>query len=186
MRRIDARIVAATNRPLSAETDAGRFRRDLRYRLDVIRLSIPPLRERLEDVPALVRHVWSRLCEKTGSRAVLSSAAMTALGGYDWPGNVRELQNVLASIIVASPPRGIVPVSHIPGHVARTAALVEARSLADARREFEARYVRAALARAHGRQGAAARDLGVSRQGLAKVMARLGLVGGPRVREPHV
>ena len=175
VRRIDARIVAATNRPLSIEAEAGRFRRDLRYRLDVVRLSIPPLRERLEDVPALVRHVWAGLCEKTGSRATLSPAAMAMLGRYDWPGNVRELQNVLASVMVTSPARGTVPASQIPAHVARTAALASAPSLADARREFEARYVKAALARAHGRQALAARELGVSRQGLAKVMARLGL-----------
>jgi DNA-binding NtrC family response regulator len=183
VRRIDARIVAATNRPLSLEADAGRFRRDLRYRLDVVRLSIPPLRERLEDVPALVRHVWSGLCEKTGSRAVLSPAAMAALGRYDWPGNVRELQNVLASVMVTSPPRGSVPASQIPAHIARTAALSHAPSLADARREFEARYVKAALARAHGRQALAARELGVSRQGLAKVISRLGLLE-PSVRLP--
>ncbi len=176
VRRIDARIVAATNRPLALEADAGRFRRDLRYRLDVVRLSIPPLRERLEDVPSLVRHVWSGLCEKTGSRAVLSPAAMAALGRYDWPGNVRELQNVLASVMVTSAARGSVPASQIPAHIARTAALSNAPSLADARREFEARYVKAALARAHGRQAIAARELGVSRQGLAKVMARLGLL----------
>ncbi len=181
VRRIDARIVAATNRPLSLEAEAGRFRRDLRYRLDVVRLSIPPLRERLEDVPALVRHVWAGLCEKTGSRAVLSPAAMAALGRYDWPGNVRELQNVLASVMVTSPARGSIPASQVPAHIARTAALSNAPSLADARREFEARYVKAALARAHGRQALAARELGVSRQGLAKVMARLGLLE-PSVR----
>jgi DNA-binding NtrC family response regulator len=176
VRRIDARIVAATNRPLSSEADAGRFRRDLRYRLDVVRLSIPPLRERLDDVPALVRHVWAGLCERTGSRAVLSPAAMAMLGRYDWPGNVRELQNVLASVMVTSPGRGTVSAAQIPAHVARTAALTSAPTLADARREFESRFVKAALARAHGRQVLAARELGVSRQGLAKVMARLGLV----------
>ncbi len=175
VRRIDVRIVAATNKPLGAELEAGRFRRDLRYRLDVVRLTIPPLRERLEDIPALVRHVWAALCEKTGSRAVLSAGAMAALGRYDWPGNVRELQNVLASVIVTSPTRGLLPVSQLPAHVARTAALADRRMLADARRDFESRYVRAALARAGGRPGVAARELGVSRQGLAKLLARLGL-----------
>ena len=177
VRRIDTRIVAATNRPLAGEVEAGRFRRDLRYRLDVVRLSIPPLRARLEDVPALVRHVWAGLCEKTGSRAVLSPAALAALGRYDWPGNVRELQNVLASLLVASPPRGVVPATHLPAHVLRSTALTACGSLAVARREFEARFVRAALARTEGRTCAAARDLGVSRQGLRKLMARLGMVG---------
>ena len=175
VRPIDTRVVAATNKPLGEEVQAGRFRRDLRYRLDVVRLTIPPLRERLEDLPALVRHIWTQLAAKTGSRAVLSPGALAALGQYDWPGNVRELQNVLASLIVSSPARGGIPASHLPPHVARSAVLAETRSLAAARREFELRFVQAALARAGGRQARAARELGVSRQGLAKVMARLGL-----------
>lgn len=175
VRRIDTRIVAATNRPLAREAEEGRFRRDLRYRLDVIRLSVPPLRDRLEDLPLLVRHFWSTLAARTGSRALLSPSAMAALGRHDWPGNVRELQNVLASIIVAAPPRGSVGADRLPAHIARVAALGETRSLAVARRDFEIRFVRAALARAGGRQGLAALNLGVSRQGLAKLVSRLGL-----------
>jgi DNA-binding NtrC family response regulator len=187
VRPIDTRVVAATNKPLGEEVQAGRFRRDLRYRLDVVRLTIPPLRERLEDLPALVRHIWSDLAAKTGSHAVLSSAALAALGQYDWPGNVRELQNVLASLIVSSPPRGSIGASHLPCHVARSAVLAETRSLAAARREFELRYVRAALARAGGRQARAARELGVSRQGLAKLMVRLGLRDATdRALNPHL
>ena len=144
--------------------------------------TIPPLRERLEDLPELVRHIWSQLAAQTGSRAVLSPGTLAVLGRYDWPGNVRELQNVLASLIVSSPPRGSIAASHLPSHVARSAVLVETRLLAAARREFELRFVRAALARAGGRQVRAARELGLSRQGLAKLMARLGLrdaIGSP-------
>jgi DNA-binding NtrC family response regulator len=175
VRRIDTRIVAATNRPLAREAEEGRFRRDLRYRLDVIRLSVPPLRDRLEDLPLLVRHFWNTLAARTGSRALLSPSAMAALGRHDWPGNVRELQNVLASVMVAAPPRGSVGADRLPAHIARVAALGETRSLAVARRDFEIRFVRAALARVGGRQGLAARNLGVSRQGLAKLVGRLGL-----------
>ena len=107
-RKVDARIVAATNRPLEPEAKAGRFRHDLRYRLDVLRIASPPLRERIDDLPLLVRHIWTRLAERTGSRAVLSPAVLTQLGSYDWPGNVRELQNVLASLMVAGPSRGVI------------------------------------------------------------------------------
>jgi len=174
-RKVDARIVAATNRPLSGEVSAGRFRNDLRYRLDVLRISIPPLRERLEDLPPLVRHIWSVLSKKTGSRAVLSPSAMSQLGAYDWPGNVRELQNVLASVMVAGPQRGVIGPRGLPAHISRASAVSSRASLADARREFEERYVRAALARSGGRSVAAARELGVSRQGLRKLTARLGL-----------
>lgn len=174
-RRVDARLVAATNRPLAAEVTAGRFRADLRYRLDVLRITIPPLRERVEDVPILARHLWSELARGTGSRAVLSPSMLQALGRYDWPGNVRELQNVLASAMVAAPPRGVVGPLALPAHVTRTHAVSSRSTLADARREFEQRFVQAALARSGGRAMVAARELGVSRQGFVKLAARLGL-----------
>jgi two-component system response regulator HydG len=174
-RRVDARIVAATNRPLAGEVAAGRFRNDLRYRLDVLRITVPPLRERLEDIPPLVRHLWSVLAARTGSRAVLSPSALSMLGSYDWPGNVRELQNVLASIMVAGPQRGVIGPHALPAHFTRATAMAARATLAEARRDFESRFVRAALARAGGRMMVAARELGVSRQGLSKLTARLGL-----------
>lgn len=185
-RRVDVRIVAATNRPLAGEVAAGRFRRDLWYRLDVVRIAIPPVRERLDDIPLLVRHAWADLAARTGSRAVLSTAAVAALGSYDWPGNVRELQNVLASILVSAPRRGLLGPSMLPAHVTRAAALAPARTLDVARRQFETRFVRAALARANGRTAIAARELGLSRQGLAKVLIRLSLSGPDPPSGPSV
>jgi two-component system response regulator AtoC len=173
VRKVDARIVAATNRPLAGQVSEQRFRADLRYRLDVLRIVIPPLRDRLEDIPPLVRHLWSTLAARTGSRAVLSPSALTALGAYDWPGNVRELQNVLASVMVASPPKGVIGAACLPSHITRTTAIAARATLAEARRAFEMHYVRAALARAGGRPSAAARELGVSRQGLTKLLSRL-------------
>jgi DNA-binding NtrC family response regulator len=184
-RKVDARIVAATNRPLGGEVNGGRFRNDLRYRLDVLRISIAPLRERLEDLPLLVRHTWALLSKRTGSRAVLSPSALGLLGSYDWPGNVRELQNVLASVMVAGPQRGVIGPQGLPSHITRTSAMVSRATLAEARREFEERYVRAALARAGGRVLVAARDLGVSRQGLSKLTARLGLAGSEKAGPVH-
>lgn len=174
-RKVDARIVAATNRPLAAQVSAERFRADLRYRLDVLRIVVPPLRDRLEDIPPLVRHLWSVLAARTGSRAVLSPSALASLGAYDWPGNVRELQNVLASVMVAAPPKGVIGASGLPGHITRTTAIGGRTTLAEARHAFEVHYVRAALARAGGRPSAAARELGVSRQGMTKLLARLSL-----------
>ena len=175
VRRVDMRIVAATNRPLGREVEQGRFRGDLRYRLDVIHITIPPLRERLEDLPALVRHIWGTLATRSGSRAVLSPSAIQALGAYDWPGNVRELQNVLASVQVAGPERGVIGAQSLPAHIARASDMGSATTLAEARRAFESRFVRAALLRAGGRPTVAARELGVSRQGLSKLRARLDL-----------
>ncbi|MEP6782048.1 MAG: sigma-54 dependent transcriptional regulator, partial [Acidobacteriota bacterium] len=174
-RKVDARIVAASNRPLDGEVVAGRFRNDLRYRIDVLRITIPPLRERLEDLPPLVRHIWMTLAKRTGSMALLSPAAMALLGAYDWPGNVRELQNVLASVMVAGPQRGVIGPKGLPSHFTRATAMTVRATLAAARHDFEERYVRAALARSGGRAIIAARELGVSRQGLRKLTARLGL-----------
>ena len=181
-RKVDARIVAATNRPLEAAVAADRFRADLRYRLDVLRITIPPLRERLEDIPPLARHLWSVLATRTGSRAVLSPSALTALGAYDWPGNVRELQNVLASAMVAGPSRGVIGAGGLAAHITRATAIAGRATLAEARRAFELHFVQAALARAGGRPGVAARELGVSRQGLSKLVARLEVPGRERPR----
>ncbi|MGQ0732667.1 MAG: sigma-54 interaction domain-containing protein [Acidobacteriota bacterium] len=179
VRRVDVRFVAATNRPLAREVAAGRFRADLWYRLDVIRITMPPLRDRLEDLSALVTHLWRALAARTGSRALLSSSCVAALSGYDWPGNIRELQNVLASMLVATPRAGLIGPGALPPHVARVAALERGWTLATARRQFEERYVRAALARAGGRTAVAARQLGLSRQGLTKLISRLGIAESP-------
>ncbi|MBA3270926.1 MAG: sigma 54-interacting transcriptional regulator [Acidobacteria bacterium] len=175
VRKVDVRVVAATNRPLAREVASGTFRADLWYRLDVIRITLPPLRDRLEDVPLLVSHLWHGLAARTGSRAALSPSAVRGLSAYDWPGNIRELQNVLASLLVSAPRAGLIGPMSLPSHVARVAALERGATLADARRHFEERYVRAALARSGGRTVSAARDLGLSRQGLSKLMGRLGI-----------
>ena len=108
-RKIDARLIAATNRSLSAEVAAGRFRRDLFYRVNVVRIVVPPLHERVEDIPALANHFWTHAVTVTGSRASLDRATFAALARYDWPGNVREPQNVLTALAVSAPRRGRAP-----------------------------------------------------------------------------
>jgi len=178
-RRVDARIVAATNRPLGDEVKAGRFRHDLLYRLDVLRIEVPPLRERPEDVGPLAREFWRDAMRRTGGQAELSSGTLAALARYDWPGNVRELQNTLASLAVHAPARGRVAPSRLPPAIAGAGLYAHEQqvTLAEARRRFEERFVRATLARAGGHRTDAASALGLSRQGLAKVIARLGISG---------
>jgi DNA-binding NtrC family response regulator len=174
-RRVDVWVVAATNRQLRREVSAGRFRLDLLYRLDVIRIDLPPLRERREDIGVIVEHFWRDAVRRVGSHAVLSTATIAALAQYDWPGNVRELQNVLAALAVRSARRGVIPPTALPAAFAPSQAAREASRLDEARRTFEERFVRAALARTGGHRGRAADDLGITRQGLTKLMARLGI-----------
>ena len=173
-RRVDTRVVAATNRCLESEVAGGRFRADLRFRLDVIRIAVPPLRERATDIPALVAHFWEDAAARVGSRATLAPETVAALTRYDWPGNVRELQNAVASLAVHGPRRGRITPGILPRQVARCAG-TEPVTFEAARADFERRYVRAALARAGGARSRAARALGVSRQGLAKMLRRLDL-----------
>ncbi len=175
-RRIDVRIVSATNRDLREEAAAGRFRLDLLYRLDVVRITVPPLRERREDIPTLVEHIWRDATARSGSHATLGAPVISALTRYEWPGNVRELQNVLASLAVRAGRRGVVPPSALPP-VFQTAASAGALRLDAARRAFDANFVRAALVRCGGRRSRAAAELGLTRQGLAKLMSRLGMAG---------
>jgi transcriptional regulator with PAS, ATPase and Fis domain len=172
-RSIDARLVAATNRSLRAEVEAGRFRQDLLYRLDVIRIAVPPLRERVEDIPLLAARFWRYATERIGSKAMLGPGALSALARYDWPGNVRELQNVLTAMAVAVPPRGVVGAGHMPAAIARATKVDRSETLDMARLQFEQRFVRAALARAAGHRGQTAAALGLTRQGLAKLLQRL-------------
>jgi DNA-binding NtrC family response regulator len=168
------RIVSATNRDLRQEVAAGRFRLDLLYRLDVVRIAVPPLRDRREDIPALAEHFWREATARVGSRAVLAPETLAALGRYDWPGNVRELQNAMASLAVRAAKRGIVPPTALGPQFADQ-RLSDALRLEDARRTFDERFVRAALIRAGGHRRRAAAELGVTRQGLTKLMSRLGI-----------
>ena len=173
-RRVDVRLIAATNRPLADAVAAGAFRADLRYRLDVVHITLPPLRERPDDVPQLAQHFWERATERVGSHARLAPETLAALARYDWPGNVRELQNALAALSVYAPRHGVVRVSALPAAITGGAS-VGVVTLEQARRLADERVVRAALAQAGGHRGRAASALGLTRQGLAKLVDRLHL-----------
>jgi transcriptional regulator with GAF, ATPase, and Fis domain len=177
-RKVDVRLVTAVNRDMRLEVEQGRFRPDLLYRLDVVRIRIPPLRERPEDVAVLAGHFWRSAAERVGCTATLTHGVLAALSRHDWPGNVRELQNVIAALAVAAPARGRVSASLLPAVILKATTDVPLR-LADARVRFERRLIETALARAAGNRARAARELGVSRQGLLKLIARLGLETTP-------
>ena len=170
--RLDLRVVAASNRPLEDEAEAGRFRKDLLYRLGVVGLTAPPLRERGADIARLTEHCWKNVAAAAGSRATLARETVTALAAHPWPGNVRELQNVLANLTVTGPRYGPVGPDALPRAFRRTVAAEHRPTLAEAREDLERAMVRDAIGR-HGSVARAAGELGVTRQGLSKLMARL-------------
>jgi len=180
-RRVDVRLVTATNRPLAVAARQGHFREDLVFRLAVIRLKVPPLRERVEDIPLLAHAFWRAAATRVSTGALLAPDAIAALCRFTWPGNVRELQNAIAMLAVAGPTRGRIGARHVAAVLADRAVdgpLDPPLSLAAARGLSDRRVVASSLARHSGQCAAAARELGVSRQGLAKLIARLELPKG--------
>jgi transcriptional regulator with PAS, ATPase and Fis domain len=176
-RAVDVRIVAATNRALHRMAAEGLFREDLLFRLAVIRIRVPPLRERPEDIALLAVTVWKQLTRDLPTKAWLGPDALARLAQHSWPGNVRELQNIMAAVAVNAPARGRITARHVTRALEDMggASEIASASLTDARRVCERRTVVSALARHGGRRSAAARELGLSRQGLAKAIKRLHL-----------
>jgi NtrC-family two-component system response regulator AlgB len=175
-REVDVRIIAATNRDLEAEVRAGRFRQDLFYRLNVVGVTLPPLRARPEDLPALVDHVLATLAARHRRPGVsIEPAARTALFAYTWPGNIRELVNALERALVLSP-GGTIRAPDLPDHVlAPPAPLAASAAGGDVSlEEIERRHVRAVLADSATLEEAAAR-LGINPTTLWRMRKRWGI-----------
>jgi two-component system, NtrC family, nitrogen regulation response regulator NtrX len=179
MMRIDARVVAATNRQLEEAVSGGAFREDLFFRLNVFPIHLPPLRERLEDLPALVAHLAERVRPRQAAR--FTDAALEALASYSWPGNVRELANLVERLSILSGPVVDAPAVRqvIRGTPANPAATplttLLGRPLSDALDEFERSLIAAALTQAQRNMAEAARILQTDRANLYRRMRRLGL-----------
>ncbi len=175
-RNVDVRVVSATNRDLRAEIEAGRFREDLFFRLDVIRISIPPLRERKEDVLPLARFFLDRKARSSGGELRLSREAEELLLAHEWPGNVRELSNAIerASVLGRSEEiQGDDLLLEAPRIEA--AAPAGGGTLQDIVDRAVADGIRSALAESKGRKTEAAARLGIERTTLFRWMKRLGL-----------
>ncbi len=187
LRRSDFRLVAATHRPLADLAAAGRFRSDLFYRLRVVRLRLPALRERKGELPELAAALLSRLAERHGLPLPrLSDEALEVLARRDWPGNVRELESVLAGALLRQPdvtvirPEMVAEARPLPSHPVEAPAepllsLLEIRRLVAARAAFERLVLLRALRRAAGGRARAARELGISRQSLWQKLRRHGI-----------
>jgi len=166
--RVDVRVIAATNRDLEAMVRAGDFREDLYYRLNVVSIEVPPLRDRREDIPLLIDHFLKRFASEshTGPKT-LSREAMDALVKYGYPGNVRELENLVLRAVVLA--RGAqIQTADLPMHVTElpSEGQPEARTFVERVAEFERRLILDALERADGVQTRAARLLGMSERHL--------------------
>jgi NtrC-family two-component system response regulator AlgB len=174
-REVDVRIVAATNRDLAAEVRAGRFRQDLFYRLQVIALTLPPLRERPEDLPALIDHLLHTLCARhRRPPTTLDATARSILLAYPWPGNVRELLNALERALVLAT-GDTLRAADLPDHVlAPPAADGDGGMAALSLEELERRQVRAVMAQSATLEEAAAR-LGINPTTLWRKRKRWGL-----------
>jgi DNA-binding NtrC family response regulator len=182
--RCDVRIVAATNRDLAREVAEGRFREDLYYRLNVIHLHLPPLRERMEDLDALVPHFFQSALEMAGRDDLVGcdEDAMDALRAHDWPGNVRELENTVQRAVLLAPGpwvrRSDLPV--VLGERRSSAALVhrlpsDGINLRDAVEEYESNLIKQALERTSWNKNRAAQLLGLNRTTLVEMVKRKNL-----------
>ncbi|MCY3684260.1 MAG: sigma 54-interacting transcriptional regulator [Gemmatimonadetes bacterium] len=178
-REVDVRIIAATNRDLKKEVEEGSFREDLYYRLHVIQIDMPPLREYLEDVPLLAEHLLIRAKEEANKPVGgLTVGAIRALTNYDWPGNVRELENEIRRAVALAEEEGAITpdlFSESIGHTVPDVPVEYQGRLQDHVQEYERRLIRAALEKCKGNITHTARELGMTRVGLHKKINRLGL-----------
>ncbi len=163
-RKIDVRVIAATNKDLDKEVASGRFREDLLYRLRVIEVEVPPLRERKEDILPLARYMVKRMADRLNiPKLRLDSTVIDYLTGYPWPGNVREMENALERGAILSRDGQIIP-EHLPSSITRSqaarhaAGIVGGKTLLDMERE----YIQAVLESCGGNKSRAAEILGIS------------------------
>ena len=185
--KVDVRVTATTNRDLATEIAAGRFREDLYYRLAVVPLKVPPLRDRREDVPSLARHFMVKSAETSGvPPRVISEDAMAAMQAYDWPGNVRQLRNLVDWILIMAPggPGDAIRPEMLPPEVNSSAPAmlkldrsseIMTLPLRDARELFERQYLEAQLLRFGGNISRTANFVGMERSALHRKLKFLGV-----------
>lgn len=171
--RTDVRVLAATNKDLKALVEAGLFREDLYYRIRVFKLSLPPLRERMEDVPLLAQHFIDRLSRIKGKDITgLSSDALSAFMRHDWPGNIRELENSIEHAFILCR-GGLIEARHLPEPLRSNAGSPDILPGGGTLAGMEARVIKEALARNQGRRLATARELGINKTTLWRKLKRL-------------
>jgi len=186
-RQVDVWVIAATNRDLKADVAAGRFREDLFYRLNVVPIRVPPLRERAGDIPGLVRHFTELAAAEQGlPKKTFSDPVLDIFARLPWPGNVRELKNTVERMLIMA--RGAtVTAADLPPELAPQGGAgleampdLDALTLKDAREAFEAEHIRRVLAACDGNISRTAERLGVERSNLSKKIRQLGIASGTK------
>ena len=170
-RQIDVRVLAATNRDLHKLVQDGKFREDLWYRLAVIRIKMPPLRERHGDVPLLAQHFVERSNQRFGTPARLTESGLKTLNEYTWPGNIRQLQHLIERLCILAPSGRIDEFAVREAITSMQPEDVSNETLADT----EADQIRKVLAAAGGNKSRAAKILGIERKTLYRKLERMGL-----------
>lgn len=179
---LDARIIAATNEDIEEAVKKGKFREDLYYRLNVINIDIPPLRDRKEDIPLLAKHLLENLCNELDTeKKILKARTIEILKEYHWPGNIRELRNTLERAITISTGTEILP-EHLPERILKKGLyhksnLDTIRPLKEVVKEAEREAILNALKETKGNKTLAAKKLGIHRTALYKKMDSLGIDG---------
>ena len=196
-RKVDVRIIAATNRDLTTMVRDGGFREDLYYRLHVVHLRVPPLRERKDDIPMLVNHFLGRLAERDGHQKALSRTAMDRLLAHHWPGNVRELENEIERLWVLSGDEKLIGEEHLTPGIGLTPTqrpkeanadpsapgiVITGQTLPEAVEALERQMIADGLNRAKGNKTRAAEALGISRRNLIRKVQSYGLEEAGRKR----
>ena len=191
---VDVRVVAATNRELSAQIEAGTFREDLFYRLNVVPIRVPPLRERREDIPLLARHFMAQAARAAGIvEREIGDDALAALQAHQWPGNVRQLRNVIEWLLIMAPGEGKLAIraDGLPPEIIdvnpgvprwERGGEIMGLSLREAREVFEREYLSAQVSRFDGNISRTAAFIGMERSALHRKLKSLGIANAERAQ----
>ena len=170
---VDVRIIAATNKNLSKAVQTGKFRKDLFYRLNVIHIELPPLKQRLEDIPFLVEHFVQKMAIKKHCGPYnVTDEAMSILKNHSWPGNIRELENVIEYAVNFSD--GIIIPEHLPNYLDRQNTKLHVKTKQNPSAQAELDWILSALKRSHMNVSKAAKELDMSRSTIYRKLKRMG------------
>jgi transcriptional regulator with PAS, ATPase and Fis domain len=174
--KVDVRVISATNRNLAEMIRQGKFREDLFYRLNVVRIAVPPLRDRKEDIPLLVEHFLQKAAAPGEAPRRIEIGALQLLLRYSWPGNVRELENEIRRLAVLSAGSVITQQDIVEqGELFEKITRIDEEESGLTMEEMEKRQIQRALLENKGNRGDAARSLGISRATIFRKMRRFGL-----------